>query len=136
LRALARKRLAAAHVVHREGMTSTALEMIVGALLAHVAAVAGLTDVLNPQRAALWFYGEAVPKGWATAEVAGEILKAQGLAHAPAVPHGLVLDMLATASGVTTPPHEDLPEDGDGRQDAERHIAATRVRSAFAGPPK
>ncbi|MBT9561038.1 MAG: SWF/SNF helicase family protein, partial [Myxococcales bacterium] len=91
LRTLARKRLAAAEVVHREGMASTALELVAGALLAHVADIGGVAEAPSPQNAALWLYGDAVPKGWASPALAGDILKAQGLALAPAVPDALVV---------------------------------------------
>ncbi len=99
LRTLARKRLAAAEVVHREGTASTALELVAGALLAHVADIGGVAEAPSPQNAALWLYGDAVPKGWASPALAGDILKARGLALAPAVPDALVVELLAAAAG-------------------------------------
>jgi hypothetical protein len=72
-----------------EGMASAALELVGGALLVDVADIGGVAEAPSPQNATLWLCDDAVPKGWTSPALAGDILKAHGIAFQLLAPAAL-----------------------------------------------
>jgi hypothetical protein len=97
LMGFARRQLAAADVLLGQGMTTAALGLLAQAMFAQVTARAGRGAVPEGEGAAAWLFGEAVPQGHAPMGVANAILCAPSLAHAEAVPEGLVTDLMGRA---------------------------------------
>ncbi|MFO0750332.1 MAG: hypothetical protein U1F43_32380 [Myxococcota bacterium] len=94
---LARRQLAAAEALLERALAGPALGLLAEAMLARTAAVAGRDAPPASHDAAAWLFVEAIPKGFAPAEVAHAILCAQSLAHAPTVPDAVVADVAARA---------------------------------------
>jgi len=91
---LAKRRLAAAEVLVEQAMTAPALELLAGAMLARAAAAAGRQAAPEAAHALVWLFGEALPKGFVTTEVANAIMRAQGLAQSAEVPEVLTRAIL------------------------------------------
>lgn len=90
LAAQAREKLRAAGLLLEQGCSGPAMELLVSALLAAAAAGAGLDTPPAPAGAAVWLYGEAVPRGWLDAPQAALVQRAIGLAQAPSLPEALL----------------------------------------------
>lgn len=86
----ARDKLRAAGLLLEQGCSGPAMELLVSALLAAAAARAGLDASPAPADAAVWLYGEAVPRGLLDAQQAALVQRAVGLAQAPSLPEALL----------------------------------------------
>ncbi len=85
---------AAALLLVEQAMTAPALELLAGAMLARAAAAAGRQAAPEAAHALVWLFGEALPKGFVTTEVANAIMRAQGLAQSAEVPEVLTRAIL------------------------------------------
>jgi hypothetical protein len=90
LAAQAREKLRATGLLLEQGCPGPALELLVSALLAAAAARAGLELAPTSADAAVWLYGEAVPRGLLDAQQAALVQRAIGLAQAPSLPDALL----------------------------------------------
>ncbi|MCB1908138.1 MAG: DEAD/DEAH box helicase [Rhodocyclaceae bacterium] len=90
LAAQAREKLRAAGLLLEQACPGPAMELMVSALLAAAAAHAGLDAAPAPADAAVWLYGEAVPRGLLDAQQAALVQRAVGLALAPSLPGDLL----------------------------------------------
>lgn len=90
LGAQAREKLHAARLLLEQGCPGPAMELLVSALLAAGAARAGLDVAPTPTDAAVWLYGEAVPRGLLDASQAALVQRAIGLAQVPSLPEALL----------------------------------------------
>ncbi|WP_028583779.1 helicase-related protein [Desulfogranum mediterraneum] len=95
--ALAREKLEAAGLVFNQQLESVALELLLSALLAKAADLAGLNLPPEPSAAAVWLYSEALPNKILTQDEAGLIMRCQGLCQASTVPRELVAQLLEEA---------------------------------------
>jgi len=87
--AYARRQLAAADALLGQGLMGPAMGLLSQAMLAKVAHCAG-ESTLPVAEPAIWLYGEAIPRGFATPEIASAILCANAFARAAEVPTDLV----------------------------------------------
>ncbi|MCB1929687.1 MAG: SWIM zinc finger family protein [Rhodocyclaceae bacterium] len=90
LAAQAREKLRAAGLLLDQACAGPAMELLVSALLAAAAGRAGLAVAPEPADAAVWLYGEAVPRGILDAQQAALVQRAVGLALAPSLPEALL----------------------------------------------
>jgi superfamily II DNA or RNA helicase len=97
LAAQAREKLRAAGLLLDQGCFGPALELLVSALLAAAGARAGQDLAPTPADAAVWLYGEAVPRGLLDAQQAALVQRAVGLAQAPSLPEPLLRGLLDDA---------------------------------------
>jgi superfamily II DNA or RNA helicase len=95
----ARQKLEAAEILLRQECPAPAGELLLGALLCASAQRCGLDDPPEPQKAAVWLYGDALPTGKLQPDDATLILRALTLAQAEdQVPMELYADLAADAA--------------------------------------
>ncbi len=94
--AAAQDKLAKAERLREEDGAATA-RLATEAMASALAHLAQRPSAPELSSLAVWLYGELVPKGLATVETAGAVLRAQGLAQAPQVPPALIHQVLADA---------------------------------------
>ena len=97
LETAARRKLGAAEELIARDCGPEALRLLADAMLAALARRAGRSDMPTPDGAVAWLYGEVVPGGFATAEDAAAVLRADGLSRGHAVPAALVDEALGDA---------------------------------------
>ena len=90
LLAQASRKLQAAELLHGQGHCEEALELMLQAMLHAAAHRAALDAAPRIEDAAVWLFGEAVPKGYVDMEDANAITRAVALAQVPRLPAGLV----------------------------------------------
>jgi hypothetical protein len=90
----AAEKLAAAQVLLDQNMGSPAVELLVSALLAKAADLAGLERIKTPVEAGVWIYGEALPKGLLTNDDAVLIMRAISLNQADSIPQDLIESLI------------------------------------------
>jgi hypothetical protein len=88
----ARRKLKAADVLLDSDCVTEAMPLYAHALLTATAVRAGL-DAVPETGAAIWLYGDLVPRGVVTADDAAVLLRAQALATAADVPMALALQV-------------------------------------------
>ncbi|MFH2058287.1 MAG: DEAD/DEAH box helicase [Pseudomonadota bacterium] len=84
------EKLAAARVLCEQNMGNSAVELLVSALLAKAADLAGLEVTKTPIEAGVWIYSEALPKGMLTDDDAVLIMRAVGLSQSDSIPQDLI----------------------------------------------
>jgi len=94
---LARRKLDAGEVMVEQGFTAEAAELMTMAMLAAASHRAGLDAPIAAESAAVWAYGEAVPRGWCSADDAAALTRAAALVRAPEVPDPLLQLVAADA---------------------------------------
>ena len=94
--ALARRQLTAADVLLDQGLRGPAMGLLAQAMLARVAAHAGQDNIPSVEPA-IWLYAEAIPRGFATPDLASAILCAHGFSRAADVPTDLVASVVDKA---------------------------------------
>ncbi|MBI4793680.1 MAG: DEAD/DEAH box helicase [Deltaproteobacteria bacterium] len=94
LTALAVEKLRAARVLMEQQCQSSAVELLLSALLAAAAGRAGLDEPVAAREAGVWIYGEALPKGLLNQEEAGLIMRGITLAQSQSVPEPLISGLL------------------------------------------
>ncbi|MGM0578245.1 MAG: DEAD/DEAH box helicase [Myxococcota bacterium] len=94
---LARRKLQAGEVLVQQGCHAEGLALLVEAMTAAVARTAGASEVPQRDDLTVWLYGEAIPSGRVAQEDATALLRADGLARAPAVPESLAAEVLRDA---------------------------------------
>ncbi len=94
LAALAAEKFKAATLLAEQNCATSAMELLLSALLALAAGRAGLANPLYPQEAGVWIYGEALPKGLLNQEEVTLIMRALTLAQAPSLPDSLLGPLL------------------------------------------
>ncbi len=92
---LAREKLDAAGLLLQQDCAGPALELLLSALLAGAAALAGEATVIAPQYAAIWLYDKALPAAAVSPDQATLILRAIALVQSPEVPEAMVLALRA-----------------------------------------
>ena len=94
--AQAGERFRAAEVLLEQRCAAPAAELLVSALLASAAARADLDldHPPGPAEAGVWLYGEALPKGWLTADRAALIMRTITLAQAAELPVPLLRELV------------------------------------------
>jgi fructose-specific component phosphotransferase system IIB-like protein len=90
LLAQASRKLEAAEILHGQGHGEEALELMLQAMLHAAAHRAALDAAPRVEEAAVWVFGEAVPKGHIDLEDANAITRAVALAQVPQVPTALL----------------------------------------------
>ncbi len=90
LLAQASRKLEAAEILHGQGHGEEALELMLQAMLHAAAHRASLDAAPRVEEAAVWIFGEAVPKGHIDLEDANAITRAVALAQVPQVPAALL----------------------------------------------
>ncbi len=100
LLARAREKLRAAETLIDQDCPGAAAELLGSAMLSAVAARGGLAQPPAAQEAAVWIYGEAVPKGLLSLEQAAAVVRAGALGGAPQVPGALLEQVLEDARGL------------------------------------
>ncbi len=90
LLAQASRKLQAAEILHGQGHGEEALELMLQAMLHAAAHRAALDAAPRVEEAAVWIFGEAVPKGHIDLEDANAITRAVALAQVPQVPAALL----------------------------------------------
>jgi hypothetical protein len=94
----ARERRDAAGLLRQQHCPGPALELLLSALLAAAAVRAGQDRAVPASDAALWLYGEALPKGWLDGGQAALIMQAAGLVQTTAaVPDPLLTGLFHEA---------------------------------------
>lgn len=94
---MAREKLHAAELLIEQRCAGSAMELLASAMLGAVAARARMSQAPSRERAAIWIYGEAIPKGYVLAEQASALVRAISLSEAPEVPDTLVFEVLEDA---------------------------------------
>ncbi len=94
LRRQAEERLRAAQLLLQQDSHGPAVELLLSAMLATAADLAGETSAPTAQQAGVWLHGEALPKGLLNAEQAAILMRALALAQAPELPVTLVEEIL------------------------------------------
>lgn len=90
---MAAEKVKAATVLIEQQCFSSAMELLVSAMLAAAAERAGLDTPVIPQDAGVWLYGDALPKGLLNQEEAALIMRTVSLAQSPSVPEPLLADL-------------------------------------------
>ncbi len=90
---LAREKLKAARVLLEQNCGSSAVELLVSALLAAAADRAGRDIPVSVQDAGVWLHGEALPANLITDQEAALIMRALSLAQAPSIPDALLAEL-------------------------------------------
>jgi len=90
LLAQATRKLQAGELLHSQGHGEEALELMLQAMLHAAAHRAALDAAPRMEDAAVWLFGEAVPKGYVDMEDANAITRAVALARVPDVPAALI----------------------------------------------
>jgi hypothetical protein len=96
------EKLEAARVLFDQNMGSTAVELLVLALLAKAADLAGLEGVKTPVEAGVWIYSEALPKGLLTNDDAVLMMRAISLNQADSIPQDLIEGLLNDVTSFVT----------------------------------
>ncbi len=91
---MATEKLNAAQVLVSQNLDNSALELLISALLARTADLAGLDTPPSPADVGVWVYSEAVPGGFITHEEASLIMRAIGLGQAATIPRDLLVTLL------------------------------------------
>lgn len=94
---MAREKLRAAELLIEQRCAGSAVELLASAMLSAVAARARMSQAPSRERAAVWIYSEAMPKGHVLAEQASALTRAISLSEAPEVPEPLVFEILEDA---------------------------------------
>ncbi len=94
LSVMATEKLNAAQVLVSQNLDNSALELLISALLARTADLAGLDTPPSPADVGVWVYSEAVPGGFITHEEASLIMRAIGLGQAATIPRDLLVTLL------------------------------------------
>jgi superfamily II DNA or RNA helicase len=94
LTALATEKFKAATLLAEQHCATSAMELLLSALLALASERAGRSTPITPQEAGVWIYTEAVPKGLLDQEEITLITRALALAQAPTLPQGLLAPLL------------------------------------------
>ncbi len=84
------EKLDAARVLSEQNMGISAVELLLSALLAKAADIAGLETVKTPVEVGVWLYGEALPKGMLTNYDAVLIMRAFTLSQSGSIPQDLL----------------------------------------------
>ncbi|VAW40719.1 hypothetical protein MNBD_DELTA03-1278, partial [hydrothermal vent metagenome] len=91
---LAREKFKAAQVLAGQKLTSGAVEVLQSSLLAAAAHRAGLDNPVPIGEAAVWLYGEALPRGVLNQQEAALISRGVALSQCRSVPEPLLSDLL------------------------------------------
>ncbi|WP_260291939.1 DEAD/DEAH box helicase [Sedimenticola hydrogenitrophicus] len=102
LRRQAEERLEAARLLLEQGSRGPAVELLLSAMLAATADLAGETSAPTAQQAAVWLYGEALPRGLLEEGQAAILIRALALAQAPELPQSMLEAMLTDAQTLLT----------------------------------
>ncbi len=94
LMTLAQEKFKAAQVLVEQKLISGAVEVLQSSLLAAAAHRAGMDNPVLPGEAAVWLYGEALPKGVLNQQEVGLISRGIALSQCPSVPEPLLTDLL------------------------------------------
>ncbi len=94
LEALAKRKLDAAEALVRHECGAEAIGLMAQAMLSSLASRAERDTIPSSSEAAVWLYGEAIPKGQVTAEDASAALRADALSRSESVPLELLQDVL------------------------------------------
>lgn len=94
LTALAQEKFKAATLLAEQNCPSSAMELLLSALLALAAERAGQAAPLSPPEAGVWIYSEAIPKGLLRQEEVTLLMRALTLAQAPSLPKALLSQLL------------------------------------------
>ena len=94
LTTLALEKLRAARLLMAQNCQSSAVELLLSALLAAAAGRAGLDEPVAAREAGVWLYGEALPKGLLNQDDAGLIMRGITLAQSQFVPESLITGLL------------------------------------------
>ncbi len=86
----ASRKLEAAELLHGQGHGEEALELMLQAMLHAAAHRAALEQAPRVEDAAVWLFGEAVPKGYLDMDDANAITRAVALSHVPGLPGELI----------------------------------------------
>ncbi len=100
LRRQAEERLRAAGLLLEQGSRGPAVELLLAAMLAAAADLAGETAAPAPRQAGVWLHGEVLPKGLLSADQAAVLMRALALVQAPELPDALVGSLLDDARGL------------------------------------
>lgn len=93
----AQRKLEAAEALAERQLATEAAGLLSQALLARMALNADQATPPAADEAALWLYGEAVPRGVVTTEDAAIVLRAEALSRAPSVPPAMIQEVLEHA---------------------------------------
>ena len=96
---LALEKFQAAGLLVEQKLYSSALELLLSALLTAASDRAGLEATVPAAEAGIWLYGEAIPRGLLTQPEVDLISKALSLNHCPTVPESMMTDLLRDAEG-------------------------------------
>jgi hypothetical protein len=102
LRRQAEERLGAARLLLEQGSRGPAVELLLSAMLAATADLAGETSAPMAQEAAVWLYGQALPKGLLEEGQAAILIRTLALAQAPELPQSILEAMLTDAQTLAT----------------------------------
>ena len=94
MEALARRKLDAAEALVRHECGAEAVGLMAQAMLASLVSRTERDTVPSSSEAAVWLYGEAIPKGCVTTEDAAAALRADALSRSESVPAELLKDVL------------------------------------------
>jgi hypothetical protein len=93
----AEAKLRSAEILLARQATAGVMELLVSSMLSKAAAIAGLSQVPAADTAALWLYGEVLPKQLLTQEQVAAIVRALALSQNHDVPVNLIEQSLADA---------------------------------------
>ncbi len=91
---MATEKLNAAKVLLDQNLENSALELMVSALLAKAADLAGLEMIPSLNDAGVWIFSEALPNGILTHDEANLIMRAMGLGQAATLPKDLLITLM------------------------------------------
>ena len=97
LRQQAEERLRAAQLLLEQGSVGPAVELLLSAMLAAAADLAGQSNAPAPQQAGVWLHAEILPKRLLNDAQAAALMRAQAFAQAPELPESLVQALLQDA---------------------------------------
>ncbi len=90
---LAAEKMKAARILIDQVLPESALEMLLGSLLAAAADRADLDTPVDVKEAGVWIYSEALPNGILDQDEAGLVMRAIGLAQCAAVPTNMLAEL-------------------------------------------
>ncbi|MEC4748769.1 SNF2-related protein [Methylomicrobium sp. Wu6] len=93
----AEAKLRSAEILLEQQATAGVMDLLASSMLATAAALAGLDQAPSAESAALWLYGEVMPKQLLTQEQATAIVRALALSQNQGVPVNLIEQSLAEA---------------------------------------
>lgn len=94
---LAKSKLKAAEVLVEQQCMTAAIELLTSAMLAAVTAKAQLATILSTEKAGVWIYSEAIPRGYLTPDQGVTLIRAIALVSAPEIPENLVFEVMEDA---------------------------------------